>query len=222
MITGDNVDECFPTANYKPQAPTIAIIRDAFGQSAVDNLLTNNIELINQYSGSKNKMDLFAISGAARAIEKIFSEDNSRLNAREILLFFFMVVNGELGRFYGEPDSMALGEMALKFVEWRKKQIDRLCKEEEDKLRKERIERMNREAVPPPPGALDLIRKTIESIGHPEMRKRTLNDVRHIDENYITRFEPQSEEDKAIRAQHEAEFYRMLELEKQKQSNNNK
>lgn len=157
MITGDNLDKCFPTANYRPKAPTIPVMIDAFGKDMVSEWLFDNIELLIEFAGGNIKMDSFQIDMLSLVLTEKFSEGRNILNAREIMLFFLKVIKGDFGKFYGAIDPIAIGDMASKFLEWRSKQLDRVSKDEEERLRKQRIEEMNANAAPMPEEAKKLL-----------------------------------------------------------------
>ncbi len=202
--------------------PSLTTVKHAFGEKTVSTFLNAFLlDTASFYGMADAKSNPETIYGISDAI----SLEYYHFKVSELVLFFQLLKSGHFrdsndndrGKMYGSFNGEVVMDCLYKFKQERARFID----EQEAEKRREARERMNREAVPPPPGALDLIRRTISSIGHPEAQKRTLENTRHIDENHITEFKAPSAEDKALREKHEAEFYRMLELEKQKQQSPN-
>jgi len=165
LISGENLDKCFPTPNYSPAAPTIKVMIDAFGSSMVNEWLANHVMLLNVYCGCNNKLDTFQTLMFVEAIKDKFSNGRHSLNAREIMLFFFKVMKGDFGKFYGTVDPVALGDMATQYLAWRDQQQDRVSKREEELLQKKRLEEMNASASPMPEEAKEALLKLYSSFG---------------------------------------------------------
>lgn len=140
---------CFPTSNYRPEAPTLNALDIAFGENASLRWLERNLEILDAIAGTRNKMNTMQITATALALYSKFTEYSNRLNVREILLFLLKFMSGDYGTFYGAVDPMKIGEAANRFLEWRRETIGSL-EEEEKKREAERrhIEMLENAASP--------------------------------------------------------------------------
>lgn len=121
--------QCFPTKNYKPEAPSLNVMDIAFGENASLKWLEKNIEILDAIAGTKVKMNTLQVTATALTLYSKFTE--YRLNVREILLFLFKFMSGDYGTFYGAVDPMKIGEAAGQFLSWRREQIESIEAEEE-------------------------------------------------------------------------------------------
>ena len=137
---------CFPTKNYKPEAPSLNVMDIAFGENTSLKWLEKNIEILDAIAGTKVKMNTLQVTATALTLYSKFTE--YRLNVREILLFLFKFMSGDYGTFYGAVDPMKIGEAATQFLAWRRGEIENLEKEEDKMDAARRHEEMMRDAAP--------------------------------------------------------------------------
>ena len=137
---------CFPTKNYKPEAPSLNVLDIAFGENTSLKWLEKNIEILDAIAGTKTKMNTLQVTATALSLYNKFTE--YRLNVREILLFLFKFMSGDYGTFYGAVDPMKIGEAATQFLAWRRGEIENLEKEEEKNEAIRRYDEMMRDAAP--------------------------------------------------------------------------
>lgn len=225
LITSKNKDKCFPTRFQVPTAPTLSVLTELYEEEFTESWMTAQIQLLNDDINVKVKLNEMQITTTANVLIDKFSDGVDRLNVREIILFFHNLIGGKYGQFFGAISPDVICVAAEKFLDWRHSEIQRIEREQEYEERQKRLAEMEKNAVPPPPGIFDKINSVISTIGRPEMKQRTLNDIKHIDENHITEFKPTSEKEIKQRNENMKIFNEMLrqqELREQTKDINDK
>ena len=84
------------------------------------------------------------------------------LKASELLLFFFKLKTGEYGTFYGVVDPMVIMSALIEFKAYRKRQLEKYDREEQERQREKRYEKQDKNSVPFP-DHLEFLKKIMES-----------------------------------------------------------
>lgn len=176
LVTGENFNLCFPTLENKPKAPTLPIIDEAFGKNTSLEWLEMQLVYLNLMAGTKTKMEPYQFDHTANILRNKFSQYNHLLNVREIMIFFFKVMSGDFGTFYGAIDPMKIGEWADAFLVFRKRHIEYLDDKIEERNRRHQREEMIRTAATPEQRD-EIIRRNLHS-GNRDMLA-ALNDANH-------------------------------------------
>lgn len=214
LISASNRDKCFPTRFYKPVAPTLSVLAEAYGEDTAENWMVQQIMFLNENVSVRVRLTDFQVRTLAASLMDKFSDGVDRLNVREILLFFFKLIGGEYGHFYGAVSPDVVGEAAEQFLTWRHNEILRLEREQEAEERKRKQEEDEKNAVPPPPGVLETLQGLYSSFGNGGTSpRRLLNDIRSIDKDHITTFRPKTAEERRTEADHLKEFKARLDEE---------
>lgn len=100
--------------------PTIADVRNIWGEKYAELWLANQIRSISEYAGSKEKLTIFQTEEAARMIISEFYY----FKLSEFMLFFAYFKGGRYGRFYGCVDPLLITESLQKFKKWRNSTLD--------------------------------------------------------------------------------------------------
>lgn len=205
-------------AMMSAETPSLTIVMHSFGGKVVSTFLSSFLIDAAKFFGLADKIDGFTINSIAESI----MTEYYYLKISELTLFFHLLKSGHFRDRFGEDRSRMYGSFSgeiimdclFKFKQERAKYLDEL-----EAMRKiQERDDMLKNAVPPPPGVINLVSSTITSIGHTGQRaKRTLNEMKSIDEKHITKFDPMSESEKIRRSNNNAEFYRMLEEQQRKQ-----
>lgn len=201
------MDSFFPTRFNKPAAPTLGVLSEAYGEDTTENWMIQQVQFLNECIGVKVKLNEFQIRAVSNSLIDKFSDGADRLNIREILLFFSKLIGGEYGHFYGVISPDVIGEAAEQFLQWRHEERARIEREQEMEERRRYYDEMDRNAVPPPPGTLGKIVSALSSIGHTEKKDQ----MKTIDKDHITKFNPMSREELERRRINEARFQAMLQ-----------
>lgn len=194
----------------KDAIPTIAVMRDAFGDDMVSTWMRRNLDIFIELIGAqKNDVTGIQKQFMAQVLIDKFSQGQDRLNAAEVLLFFYKAAKGECGKVYGAINPIDLGELAETFLNWRLKVQDEL----EEKLSFEEDCRKQKELMecpPPTQEQLDMLHETMEMFGKSQRVKR--------DEDGFVVFTPDTPREKKIRDAHTEEFLgRFLNEEQRRQ-----
>lgn len=95
--------------------PTIADVRNIWGEKYASIWLANQINDLSEYTGVKNDLLQYQKKEAARVIMSEFYY----LKLSEFMLFFFQFKAGRYGKFYGSVDPLVITEALQKFKKWR-------------------------------------------------------------------------------------------------------
>ena len=79
-----------------------------------------------------------------------------------MLLFFFKLKTGEYGTFYGVVDPMVIMSALIEFKAYRKRQLEKYDREEQERQREKRYEKQDKNSVPFP-DHLEFLKKIMES-----------------------------------------------------------
>ena len=200
---------------FDADVPTLTILKYAFGAEAVKTFTNCFMRDAIKFNGMYDKVDPSVVA----SVSEVIQTEYYYLKASELVLFFHWLKSGHFrdrndddrGKMYGTFNGEVIMDCLYKFKQERARHLDEV---ETAKRNKER-EEMNKNCVPAPPGVLDLIGKTIASIGHPTKRK--LEDFRHIDKDHITTFRPKTADERNLEAEHLKQFQAILEKEKTRQ-----
>ena len=95
--------------------PTIADVRQIWGEIPASIWLGNQINDLSEYTGVKNELLQDQKEETARVIMSEFYY----LKLSEFMLFFFQFKAGRYGKFYGAVDPLVITEAMQKFKKWR-------------------------------------------------------------------------------------------------------
>lgn len=96
-------------------APSLRLVREAFGEDAVTSWLEVQINNLSEFAGCKDKLTDAQIAETA---EMIFDE-YPRYKLTEFMLYFQRFKRGEYGRFYGRVDPITIMHFLRTFAEQR-------------------------------------------------------------------------------------------------------
>ena len=110
-------------------APTLAIMRHAYGEGFPATWLMPQILDLVVYSNSKGTLS----DRQAEFLAEVIANEYGFLKASELLLFFYKFKAGEYGHFYGAVDPMRITMALDEFCKERERILERHEKEEEKK-----------------------------------------------------------------------------------------
>lgn len=108
-------------------APTLAIMRYAYGEGFPATWLMPQILDLVVYSNSKGTLS----DRQAEFLAEVIANEYGFLKASEILLFFYKFKAGEYGHFYGVVDPMRITEALDEFCDERERILERHEREQE-------------------------------------------------------------------------------------------
>lgn len=111
-------------------APTLAIMRHAYGEGFPATWLMPQILDLVVYSNSKGTLS----DRQAEFLAEVIANEYGFLKASELLLFFYNFKTGKYGRFYGVVDPMRIMEALGEFKDERDRVIEQHRREEEKRL----------------------------------------------------------------------------------------
>lgn len=85
-------------------APTLMTLRRAYHDDAATMWMLPQLHELNEYCGSKEKLD----EGQMKQLASIISTEFSYLKVSEIMLFLYRFKSGRYGRFYGAIDPLVI------------------------------------------------------------------------------------------------------------------
>lgn len=118
----------YPERCIRGSAPTINIVKQAYGTDALNAWLILTLEYINKMSGVKTKLDELQLEALSSAI--IANEDFQALKVTDIMLFVNQFVTGKYGHFYGAVDAQVIGQALYQYIAWRRQQLSLFAREE--------------------------------------------------------------------------------------------
>lgn len=110
--------------------PTIADVRAIWGENTATFWLENQIRDLNEYYGSKNKMNTLQIQDLARILVGEFYY----IKLAEFMVFFAYLKSGRYGTFYGGVDPLTITIAMQKFKSDRAAWLQRI--EENEQMKK--------------------------------------------------------------------------------------
>ncbi len=128
--------------SFTGDAPTIAALRSAYPERQVRVWILAQLENLNQYSGTKNKMDPAQMT----MLSDIIMTEYFYLKASELLLFFFQFKAGKYGELYGSVDPLRVSSALVEFTSYRRDmifRIERKLAEEKERRYAEEHERIS-------------------------------------------------------------------------------
>lgn len=130
-------------AYLSPTAPTISQVQRCYGEQVAISWLCIQLENLNDFSGTKDKMDLPQQISLAR----LLLVEYYYLKVTEFQLFFHRVKCGYYGHFYGAVDTVFITNALLTFLNGRRVALGEYEAEEQEKLRIARQESARQECV---------------------------------------------------------------------------
>lgn len=100
--------------------PTIADVRNIWGEKYAELWLANQIHNLSEYAGTNQKLDTLQTEEVARMATQEFYY----FKLSEFMLFFAYFKGGRYGRFYGCVDPLLITESLQKFKKWRNSTLD--------------------------------------------------------------------------------------------------
>lgn len=125
-----------PERSIFGEAPTLAVMRKAYGEGFPASWLMPQIFDLVVYSNSKGTLNERQAEFLAEAI----ANEYFFLKASELLLFFYRFKLGRYGHFYGVVDPMKVTQALAEFVRERNAAIDAKRQEEEKEERERSAE----------------------------------------------------------------------------------
>lgn len=125
--------------SFAGDAPTIATAMSAYNIEQVRVWILAQIENLNQFAGTKNKMN----PGQMTMLSDIIITEYYYLKASELLLFFFQFKSGKYGELYGSVDPLRITSALVEFASYRRGMISKI----EDEKRRKESEKSEREKV---------------------------------------------------------------------------
>ncbi len=122
---------------FTGDAPTIAALRSAYPERQVRVWILAQLENLNQYAGTKNKME----PGQMKMLAEIIMTEYFYLKASELLLFFYQFKAGKYGELYGSVDPLRISSALVEFAAYRRDMIFRIeqkQKEEQKQVEEEK------------------------------------------------------------------------------------
>ena len=117
-------------AIFSEDAPTLVIMRKAYGDAFPATWLLPQILNLVIFSNSKSTLD----DKQAEFLAEVIANEYGFLKASELLLFFYNFKTGKYGRFYGVVDPMRIMEALGEFKDERDRVIEQHRREEEKRL----------------------------------------------------------------------------------------
>lgn len=134
----ENVDRSL-TGN----APTIASLRGAYPTEQVRVWILAQLENLNAYAGTKNKMN----PDQMMMLSDIIMTDYFYLKASELLLFFFQFKAGKFGELYGSVDPLRVSSALVEFASYRRDMLFRIETKSREEKRIQHAEEYGKNAI---------------------------------------------------------------------------
>ncbi len=128
---------------YNLNYPTLQEVDDAYGTEALINWLKIHFNNLNDYVGTRERMDMEQIN----EISFLFFYDCSILKISEVAFFFIQVKNGRFGEFYGAVDPLRLMTAKNRFMDERKEALHKYRIEQEKAHTEAERERSRQNAI---------------------------------------------------------------------------
>lgn len=118
-------------------APTLFVLAEAFGANVAHSWLAIQIRDLSEYAGSREKLSTEQIDQITKTVSLAFGY----LKVTELMYFFFLFKSGKFGHFYGAVDGLVITESIREFLTLRSRELDRIEREERERLKAEQDER---------------------------------------------------------------------------------
>ena len=117
--------------SFSGDAPSIALLRNTYTDRQVRVWVLAQLENLNQYAGTKNKMN----SDQMTMLAEIIITEYFYLKASELLLFFFQFKAGKYGELYGSVDPLRISSALIEFAAYRSDMIFRIEQKQKEEQR---------------------------------------------------------------------------------------
>lgn len=128
---------------FTGDAPTINALKSAYNEKQVRVWVLAQLENLNQYAGTRNKMEPAQMTMLAEVI----LTEYGYFKASELLLFFFQFKAGRFGELYGSVDPVRVSSALVEFASYRRDMIARVLAEQEEERKREERESHAKEAI---------------------------------------------------------------------------
>lgn len=128
---------------FMGEAPSLAIIREAYGKEVLESVLELQIEDLNDFCGSDKKIEGIQ----SQQLASMIVTEYHYMKISEIVLFFYFFKSGRYGKFYGAMDALTVMEATHLFAEERRNEIARYQAESEAIERENRYRRSVENAI---------------------------------------------------------------------------
>lgn len=108
--------------SFSGDAPTIASLRNAYPTEQVRVWILAQLENLNIYAGTKNKMN----PDQMMMLSDVIMTEYFYLKASELLLFFYQFKAGKYGELYGSVDPLRVSSALIEFAAYRRDMIFRI------------------------------------------------------------------------------------------------
>lgn len=121
-----NIERC-----YMGTAPTLAMVRQAYGETVAELWLEVQLKDLSEFAGCKDKLSVHQIEQTAKVIILNFYF----LKVTEMMHFFILFKGGKFGKFYGAVDGLVITEALQDYCRLRREKLDMYIRERERKER---------------------------------------------------------------------------------------
>lgn len=135
-LCADNLKRCFMGS-----APTLAVVREAFGVATLESWLEIQLRDLSEFSGCKEKLTTEQLDAIARVIFTMFPF----LKVTELAYFFLLFKSGKFGKFYGAVDGLKITESLQTFLQIRAAHVAAYMDEERNRQEAEEDARHEKE-----------------------------------------------------------------------------
>lgn len=122
-----------PDRCYFGDAPTLGILRKAYGENMAVMWLVPQLDDLIAFTNSRQLMNL----EQTKFVAEIITNEYGWLKTSELMLFFYRFKAGYYGRFYGTVDPMIITTAIRSFLKERSEAYDKQRKDEERREREE-------------------------------------------------------------------------------------
>lgn len=117
--------------SFSGDAPTIASLRSAYSTEQVRVWILAQLENLNAYAGTKNKMN----PDQMMMLSDIIMVEYFYFKASELLLFFYQFKTGKYGELYGSVDPLRISSALIEFAAYRSDMIFRIEQKQKEEQR---------------------------------------------------------------------------------------
>lgn len=128
---------------FMGEAPSLAIIREAYGKNVLESVLELHVEDLNDFCGTDKKIE----GWQSQQLASLIATEYYYMKISEIALFFYYFKTGRYGKFYGAMDALTVMEAVHLFAEERRNEISRFRAEDEAKKREKQYQEWNQNAI---------------------------------------------------------------------------
>ena len=153
VVCAQNVERSF-----KGNAASLALLGETYPDEQVNTWIIAQLMDLYKFAGVKEKPTFQQVL----ELSVMIRVEYYYLKASELLLFFFKLKTGEYGTFYGVVDPMVIMSALIEFKAYRKRQLEKYDREEQERQREKRYEKQDKNSVPFP-DHLEFLKKIMES-----------------------------------------------------------